>query len=92
MKSVTITLDEETAASCPWYSSTVSSKLSLANPYLRDPVVRQRNVFTSVSSSSAVEGIHAPFRRTGAVAAATGAASRGRAKRLSKNRLNRAKA
>ena len=41
----------------------MSSKLSTANPYLRDPIVRRRSVFTSVSSSSAIEGIHAPFKK-----------------------------
>jgi len=32
------------------------------NPYLRDPVQRERAVFKSVASSSAIEGIRAPFR------------------------------
>jgi hypothetical protein len=41
----------------------MSSKLSTANPYLRDPLVRQRTVLTSVSTSSAIEGIHAPFKQ-----------------------------
>jgi hypothetical protein len=41
----------------------MSKKLSAANPYLRDPVRRERAVLQSVSSSSAIEGIHAPFRR-----------------------------
>jgi hypothetical protein len=41
----------------------MSSKLSSTNPYLRDPVVRERTIFTTVSSSSAIEGIHAPFKR-----------------------------
>jgi hypothetical protein len=41
----------------------MSSKLSTANPYLRDPVVRQRSVLTSVSTSSAIEGIRAPFKQ-----------------------------
>jgi len=40
----------------------MGSKLSSTNPYLRHPAVRQSTVFTSVSSSSAIEGIHAPFR------------------------------
>ena len=46
-----------------WYNVAMSSKLSAVNPYLRDPVVRKRTVFTSVSSSSAIEGIRAPFRQ-----------------------------
>ena len=39
-----------------------SATLASTNPYLRDPVARERSVFTSVSSSSAIEGIHAPFK------------------------------
>jgi hypothetical protein len=38
-------------------------KLSSANPYLRDPIERDRAVFRSVASSSAIEGIRAPFRQ-----------------------------
>jgi hypothetical protein len=53
----------------------MSSKLSSANPYLRDPAVRQSTVFTSVSTSSAIEGIHAPFREMGVAATGTGSAS-----------------
>ena len=41
----------------------MGSKLAAVNPYLRDPVVRKRTVFTSVSSSSAIEGIRAPFKQ-----------------------------
>ena len=41
----------------------MGSKLSSVNPYLRDPIVRKQTVFTSVSSSSAIEGIHAPFKQ-----------------------------
>lgn len=41
----------------------MGSKLTSANPYLRDPKMRERMVLTSVSSSSAIEGIHAPFRK-----------------------------
>ncbi len=37
-------------------------KLIDTNPYLRDPVQRERSVFKSVASSSAIEGIRAPFR------------------------------
>ena len=40
----------------------MNKKLSTANPYLRDPVQRERAVLQSVASSSAIEGIHAPFR------------------------------
>ena len=42
----------------------MSSKLAKTNPYLRDPVVRERTVLKSVASSSAIEGIRAPFRKT----------------------------
>src|SRR5262249_32629739 len=41
-------------------------KLSEANPYLRDPNTRERTVLKSVATSSAIEGIRAPFRRAGA--------------------------
>lgn len=45
----------------------MSTKLSVANPHLRDPVQRQRSVFASVATSSAIEGIRAPFKgRAGA--------------------------
>jgi len=40
----------------------MSKKLSNTNPYLRDPVQRDRAVLKSVASSSAIEGIRAPFR------------------------------
>ena len=40
-----------------------SAKLSLTNPYLRDAAIRERSVLASVASSSAIEGIHAPFKQ-----------------------------
>jgi hypothetical protein len=40
----------------------MSRKLLATNPYLRDPVQRERSVLKSVASSSAIEGIRAPFR------------------------------
>ena len=40
----------------------MSRMLVNTNPYLRDPVQRERAVFKSVASSSAIEGIRAPFR------------------------------
>jgi hypothetical protein len=40
-----------------------SKKLTDANPYLRDPVERARLVLRSVAESSAVEGIHHPFKK-----------------------------
>ena len=52
----------------------MSSKLSTTNPYLRDPVLRERGVFQSVATSSAIEGIRAPFKQ-GARKAAKPAAS-----------------
>jgi hypothetical protein len=42
----------------------MSSKLSIVNPYMRDPVSRERGVLRSVATSSAIEGIRAPFRKT----------------------------
>jgi hypothetical protein len=47
-----------------WYDLRVSSKLSATNPYLRDPLLRERMVLRSVASSSAIEGIRAPFQKT----------------------------
>jgi hypothetical protein len=41
----------------------MSSKLSSTNQYLRNPAVRKRTVLTSVATSSAIEGIRAPFKR-----------------------------
>jgi hypothetical protein len=40
----------------------MSSKLSSANTYMRDPAVRRTSVLRSVATSSAIEGIRAPFR------------------------------
>lgn len=41
----------------------MSRKLLInTNPYLRDPVQRERSILKSVASSSAIEGIRAPFR------------------------------
>ena len=45
------------------YTAWVSTKLSVANPYLRDPEVREKTVTKSVATSSAIEGIRAPFGR-----------------------------
>lgn len=42
----------------------MSSTLASANPHLRDPALRQRGVLKSVASSSAIEGIRAPFKKT----------------------------
>jgi len=41
----------------------MSSKLSSTNRYLRDPAVRERAVVRNVATSSAIEGIRAPFKR-----------------------------
>ena len=41
----------------------MDSKLTSANPYLRDPKVRERTLVASVSTSSAIEGIRAPFKQ-----------------------------
>jgi hypothetical protein len=40
----------------------VRLRLYDTNPYLRDSALRERMVFKSVASSSAIEGIQAPFR------------------------------
>jgi hypothetical protein len=42
----------------------MSSKLSKTNPHLRDPVASERAILKSVASSSAIEGIRAPFRES----------------------------
>src|SRR5712691_1817234 len=54
------------------YNPPMGSKLSTANPYLRDPAVRQGSVYQSVASSSAIEGIRAPFRKTRVAKRASG--------------------
>ena len=41
----------------------MSSKLSSTNRHLRDPAVRERAVVRNVATSSAIEGIRAPFKR-----------------------------
>ena len=41
----------------------MSSTLVSANPHLRDPVLRRRSVLKSVATSSAIEGIRAPFKK-----------------------------
>ena len=41
----------------------MSKKLSIANPYLRDPVVRKESLWVSAKTSSAVEGIRQPFSK-----------------------------
>jgi uncharacterized 2Fe-2S/4Fe-4S cluster protein (DUF4445 family) len=55
----------------------VGIKLSVANRYLRNPEVREKTVIRSVATSSAIEGIRAPFGRC----AKTGASSKVRLKR-----------
>jgi len=46
----------------------MSTKLSDSNPYLRDPTLRQRSVLVSVATSSAIEGIRAPFKKKASAA------------------------
>jgi hypothetical protein len=41
----------------------MGSKLLDTNPYLRDPVERARAILRSVAGSSAMEGIHHPFKK-----------------------------
>jgi hypothetical protein len=50
----------------------MSSKLATANTYMRDPVVRERSVLKSVATSSAIEGIHAPFKQHSSGASKSG--------------------
>lgn len=59
------TVGREASRSIPCYGcSAMSSKITVANPYLREPATRARTVLKSVASSSAIEGIRAPFQRT----------------------------
>ena len=43
------------------YTQGMGTKLSVANRYLRNPEVREQTVIRSVATSSAIEGIRAPF-------------------------------
>jgi hypothetical protein len=45
----------------------MAARLSTTNSYMRDPATRERLVYRSVASSSAVEGIREPFRRKATV-------------------------
>jgi hypothetical protein len=42
---------------------TMSTKLASVNPYLRNAIVRNKTVATSVATSSAIEGIRTEFGR-----------------------------
>ena len=53
----------------------MTSKLPSTNPYLRDPKQRQRSVLRSVATSSAIEGIHAPFKADARSASASSLSS-----------------
>ena len=70
------------------YNFAVSSKLTSTNPYLRDPAMRERSVLKSVASSSAIEGIRAPFRRKRRAAVKASGATR--AKSTRRSRITRA--
>lgn len=41
----------------------MAARLSTTNRYLRDAATRERLVYRSVASNSAVEGIREPFRK-----------------------------
>jgi hypothetical protein len=45
------------------YNYAMSGKLSSTNRYLKDAAVRRELIFKSVASSSAIEGIRAPFKK-----------------------------
>jgi len=45
------------------YTLFMSTKLSASNLHLSDPALRKRSVLESVATSSAIEGICAPFRK-----------------------------
>ena len=58
----------------------MGAKLSATNRYLRDPAARERSVTKSVATSSAIEGIRAPFKRkAGGLYATTGRVMRKKA-------------
>lgn len=40
----------------------MARKLSDANAFMRDPAVRRASVLRSVATSSAIEGVRAPFK------------------------------
>ena len=66
----------------------MGKKLSVINFYLLDPAVRRESVYRSVASSSAIEGIRAPFATDTRITVKS--ASKARAKSNGKTRLNRA--
>ena len=45
------------------YNDFMGAKLSAVNRYLKNPLARERAVVKSVATSSAIEGIRAPFKR-----------------------------
>jgi hypothetical protein len=51
----------------------MSAKLASTNRYLKDAVVRRKLILKSVASSSAIEGIRAPFKKVAAKKAARAA-------------------
>ena len=69
--------DQTQPAPVSLYTKCVSIKLSVTNRYLRNPEVREKTVTRSVATSSAIEGIRAPFER----GAQIGAGSKVRHKR-----------
>ena len=66
----------------------MGKKLSVINFYLLDPAIRQESVYRSVASSSAIEGIRAPFAKNSRTPAKS--ASNAPPKSNGKSRLNRA--
>lgn len=61
------------------YTGSMGARLAVTNPFLRDPDARARSVLRSVATSSAIEGIHAPFAqptRSSGKSARTGRRSR----------------
>ena len=59
----------------------MSDTLSRSNRHIRDSGARERLVFKSVASSSAVEGIRAPFRDKAAIVDKAKQAKASRSKR-----------
>ena len=54
----------------------MSTKLASTNRYLKDATARRKLIYRSVASSSAIEGIRAPFKKPTALKKAARTAKR----------------
>ena len=69
------------------YTSYMGKKLGVINFYMLDPDLRRKSVYRSVASSSAIEGIRAPFAKKNVLS--VDPTSKFRAKSNGKSRLKR---